>query len=83
MAALLDDEVLGTFAVVGAPRAAGLEAARRCRDLVDRVTVSMPYPLAAEARAEVVAGVREGSSGGAAPAARGELDREDPAAQDA
>lgn len=63
MAALVDDEVLGAFAVVGTPREAGREVARRFGGLVDRFTVATPYPLASAARAEVLAGLRETGEG--------------------
>jgi alkanesulfonate monooxygenase SsuD/methylene tetrahydromethanopterin reductase-like flavin-dependent oxidoreductase (luciferase family) len=43
LAALVDDEVLHTFAVVGELSAAGPAFRERFAGLADRVTVSMPY----------------------------------------
>ncbi|MFD0561738.1 TIGR03617 family F420-dependent LLM class oxidoreductase [Kitasatospora saccharophila] len=39
----IDDEVLGAFAVVGEPEAAGRAVRERFAGLVDRITVSLPY----------------------------------------
>ena len=58
MTGLVDDTVLGTFAVVGEPAAAGAEIARRYSDLVDRFTLYTPYPLDDETRAAVVSTIR-------------------------
>jgi hypothetical protein len=58
MTGLVDDTVLGTFAVVGEPAAAGAEIARRFSGLVDRFTLYTPYPLDDETRAAVVSAVR-------------------------
>lgn len=58
MTGLVDDTVLGTFAVVGEPAAAGAEIARRFSDLVDRFTLYTPYPLDDETRAAVVSAIR-------------------------
>jgi probable F420-dependent oxidoreductase len=60
MTGLVDDTVLATFAVVGAPAAVGAEIADRYAGLVDRFTVYTPYPLHEETRAAVVAAVRDG-----------------------
>ncbi|MBB4905151.1 TIGR03617 family F420-dependent LLM class oxidoreductase [Actinophytocola algeriensis] len=60
MTGLVDDTVLGTFAVVGEPAAAGAEIARRYSGLVDRFTMYTPYPLAEQTRAAVVSAVRAG-----------------------
>ena len=61
MTRLVDDTVLGTFAVVGEPAAAGAEIARRYGGLVDRFTVYTPYPLDEESRAAVVSAARDGA----------------------
>lgn len=61
MDALIDDEVLSAFAVVGEPRQAGMQIAQRFGALVDRFTLYTPYPLDESTRAAVVEGVR-GSS---------------------
>ena len=58
MTGLVDDTVLGTFAVVGEPAAAGAEIARRFSGLVDRFTLYTPYPLDDSTRATVVAAIR-------------------------
>ena len=58
MTGLVDDDVLGAFAVVGEPAAAGAEIARRYSGLVDRFTLYTPYPLDEQARATVVSAVR-------------------------
>jgi probable F420-dependent oxidoreductase len=62
MTGLVDDTVLGTFAVVGEPAAAGAEIARRFSGLVDRFTLYTPYPLDDETRAVVVSAIRGGAS---------------------
>jgi probable F420-dependent oxidoreductase len=54
MAALVDDTVLHTFAVVAAPDQAGQEIHRRYGDLVDRYTLYAPYALDDEVRRHVV-----------------------------
>ena len=62
MTGLVDDTVLGTFAVVGEPAAAGAEVARRFGSLVDRFTLYTPYTLDEPARATLVAAIRAGVS---------------------
>jgi hypothetical protein len=62
MTGLVDDTVLGTFAVVGEPAAAGAEIARRYGDLVDRFTLYTPYALDEESRATVVSAIRAGAT---------------------
>jgi probable F420-dependent oxidoreductase len=58
MGDLIDDEVLGTFAVVGPlDDIAGMVRAR-VGDLVDRFTFYAPYPMAPERWAEVLAAFR-------------------------
>ncbi|MGU3497779.1 TIGR03617 family F420-dependent LLM class oxidoreductase [Mycobacterium sp. C31M] len=58
MTALIDDTVLDTLAVVGEPMAAGRELVARFGGLIDRFTLSTPYPLDDAARAGVVEGIR-------------------------
>ncbi|GAY15568.1 LLM class F420-dependent oxidoreductase [Mycobacterium sp. shizuoka-1] len=58
MSALVDDEVLSTFAVVGEPKEVGAEIVRRFSDTVDRFTLYTPYPLDDTTRAAVVEGVK-------------------------
>ncbi|MFC8529950.1 TIGR03617 family F420-dependent LLM class oxidoreductase [Nocardia sp. NPDC057227] len=58
MTGLVDDTVLGTFAVVGEPAAAGAEIARRFGGLVDRFTLYTPYPISDAARRGVITAVR-------------------------
>jgi len=60
MTALVDDEVLDLFAVVGAPEAVGREIRRRFDGLVDRFTLAAPYPMSEPVRRAVVAAAREG-----------------------
>lgn len=58
MAALIDDEVLSTFAVIGESKAVGAEIVRRFGHLVDRFTLYTPYPLDEAARAAIVEGIQ-------------------------
>nr|WP_264027638.1 TIGR03617 family F420-dependent LLM class oxidoreductase [Mycolicibacterium pyrenivorans] len=58
MTALIDDEVLSTFAVAGEPADVGVEIVRRFGDLVDRFTLYTPYPLGEAATSAVVEGVK-------------------------
>lgn len=60
MSDLVDDTVLNTIAVVGPPRDAGAEIARRFGGLIDRFTLYTPYPLDDGTRAAVVAGITAG-----------------------
>jgi probable F420-dependent oxidoreductase len=62
MPALIDDEMLHTFAVVAPPAGAGQEIKHRYGDLVDRYTIYTPYPLRDQARRRVVAGLHAASS---------------------
>jgi hypothetical protein len=50
MTALIDDEVLSAFAIIGEPKHAGAEMVRRFGHLVDRFTLYTPYPLGEAAR---------------------------------
>jgi probable F420-dependent oxidoreductase len=70
MTALVDDDVLNTFAVVGAPEAAGAEIARRFGGLVDRFTLSTPYPASVEIRTRVAASLADAVRGRVASGAR-------------
>jgi probable F420-dependent oxidoreductase len=63
MTSLVDDEVLGTFAVTGEPAAAGAEIARRFGDIVDRFTLATPYALDEAAHRVLVAAVRTAGEG--------------------
>lgn len=60
MADLIDDTVLQTFAVVGEPETAGAEIGKRFGGVVDRFTLSTPYPLEESVRAAVVDAVHAG-----------------------
>ena len=59
MTTLVDDTVLGTFAVVGEPDTVGAEIRRRFGDQVDRFTLYTPYELAEETRHTIVAAIRD------------------------
>jgi probable F420-dependent oxidoreductase len=56
--ALVDDELLDTFAVRGAPGDIGHLVATRYQGAVDRVGLSMPYEASRDTLAAVVAGFR-------------------------
>jgi probable F420-dependent oxidoreductase len=62
MGALVDDEVLSAFAVVGEPERAGAEIRRRYAGLVDRFTLYTPYLLDDEVRGRLVAATRVGQA---------------------
>lgn len=57
MAALFDDEMLETFAVVGDPESVGAEVGRRFGDVVDRFTVYAPYAMDLDLQRRLVAAV--------------------------
>lgn len=59
MTGLVDDEVLSTFCVIGEPKAVGAEIVRRYGGVVDRFTLSTPYPLNDETRATVVSAIND------------------------
>lgn len=59
MDALVDDEVLNAFAVVGQPEDVAAAIRNRFADVIDRFTVYTPYPLGPDARRRVVAGIRD------------------------
>ena len=58
MTALVEDDVLSTIAIVGEPETVGAEIIRRFGDLVDRFTLSTPYPIDDTTRAVIVAAVK-------------------------
>jgi probable F420-dependent oxidoreductase len=61
--ALVDDEVLDTLAVRGTPDEIGGLVAARYGAAVDRVGLSMPYDVAPETLAAILAGFRTGERG--------------------
>jgi len=61
MAALIDDEILESVAVVAEPERAGDEILRRYTGLADRYWYYTPYPVAPEAIAQVTLSLRERS----------------------
>ena len=61
MAALIDDEVLTTFAVVGELDTVAAQVVARYGDLVDRFNVYAPTGIGADRWAEVLAGFRTGA----------------------
>lgn len=65
MSALIDDEVLRTFAVVAPPGEAGQEIQRRYGGLIDRYTIYTPYPLGERPCQAVVAGLHAASGAAA------------------
>lgn len=58
MARLVDDDVLSTFCVMGEPEAVGAEIARRYGGVVDRFTLSTPYPIDDQTRATVLHAIK-------------------------
>ncbi|QEN15367.1 LLM class F420-dependent oxidoreductase [Mycolicibacterium sp. ELW1] len=58
MTALIDDEVLSTFAVAGEPKDVGQQIVRRFGGFVDRFTLYTPYALDEASEAAVVEGIR-------------------------
>jgi probable F420-dependent oxidoreductase len=63
LAGRIDDELLDTLAVRGDPADIGRLVAERYQGAVDRVGLSMPYPVAPETLAAVVAGFRSAERG--------------------
>lgn len=61
MTGLIDDQVLDTLAVVSDPVRAGAELVARFGALIDRFTLSTPYPLDDAARTGVIEGIRSAS----------------------
>lgn len=60
MTALVDDSVLGAFAVVGEPAAAAKEIHQRFDGLIDRFTLYTPYRISEQVRRELVMALRAG-----------------------
>lgn len=60
MAGLIDDTVLSAFAAVGSPQEAGAQVRARFHDVVDRLTMYTPYPMADEVRTSLVSAIRGG-----------------------
>lgn len=58
MTALIDDEVLDTFAIVGEPDVIGAQIVDRFGGLVDRFTLYTPYPLDDATRVSIVEGIK-------------------------
>lgn len=58
MAALIGEDVLRAFAVVAPPERVGHELGRRYGDLFDRISISLPYPVADDVRDEIATGIR-------------------------
>jgi probable F420-dependent oxidoreductase len=58
MGELVDDDVLGAFAVVGTPRDAARQLVARVGDVVDRVTPYMPYEIDIECVLEIADALR-------------------------
>ncbi|MTV27716.1 TIGR03617 family F420-dependent LLM class oxidoreductase [Nitriliruptoraceae bacterium ZYF776] len=58
LAALIDDEMLSTFVVVGAPDEVGAELARRFGGLIDRVNLSTGHRFSAEEWATLIGTLR-------------------------
>jgi alkanesulfonate monooxygenase SsuD/methylene tetrahydromethanopterin reductase-like flavin-dependent oxidoreductase (luciferase family) len=55
MAAAIDDEVLDAFAVRGSPAEVAAAIHERYGDLVDRVALNPPYPVAPETWSDTLA----------------------------
>lgn len=60
MAALVDDDVLGCFAVRGEADQVGKAVLARCGGVADRINLYLPYAATPELLAEVLAGIRRG-----------------------
>jgi len=61
MTRLVDDKVLATIAIVGDPKTVGAQIVQRFGGLVDRFTLSTPYPIDDDTRATVVAEIKAAS----------------------
>ncbi len=61
MTELIDDEVLGTFAVVAPPDELGTRIRERYLDVADRVGLPTDLPVADEAWPQLMAGIRGGA----------------------
>jgi probable F420-dependent oxidoreductase len=60
MGKLIDDEILNTFAVVGAPEQVGPELHRRYGDVVDRISFYAPYTSNPDRWAKVLDDIKSG-----------------------
>jgi hypothetical protein len=58
MGALIDDEILNTFAVVGEPEQIAPELTRRYGDVIDRISFYAPYKSDPERWAPVIDALR-------------------------
>jgi alkanesulfonate monooxygenase SsuD/methylene tetrahydromethanopterin reductase-like flavin-dependent oxidoreductase (luciferase family) len=58
MGGLIDDEMLGRFAVVGEPAVAAAELVARFGDVLDRLSFYLPAPVGDDELAALMAGVR-------------------------
>ena len=58
MPALIDDEVLHTFAAVGQPNDAAAQIAERFGTLIDRFTLYTPYPLDEQTRLTLITALK-------------------------
>lgn len=58
MGKLIDDEILGTFAVVGEPEQIGAELRRRFDDVISRISLSVPYARDPERWGQVLADIK-------------------------
>jgi hypothetical protein len=59
MTAMVDDDMLGTFAVVAEPGAVAETIAGRYGDVVDRISLYANYELDRSIRAEIIDSLRE------------------------
>jgi probable F420-dependent oxidoreductase len=66
MAARVDDDVLGRFAVRGEPHQVAKAVLARSGDVADRVNLYLPYAAGTDLLAEVLAGFRRGQLSGSA-----------------
>ncbi len=62
MAALVDDDVLGRFAVTGDPKSAALAVIERCEGLSDRVGLYLPYDAGPELLGTLADGFRSAAA---------------------
>jgi probable F420-dependent oxidoreductase len=59
MGELIDDDILGRFAVVGEPAAVAAGLLARFGDIIDRISLYVPRPLRDEVLSVVLAGVQQ------------------------
>jgi probable F420-dependent oxidoreductase len=60
MTGLIDDTMLNTFAVVGEPKAVGVEVRRRFGDVIDRFSFYAPYQLDPQACQTMISEIHSG-----------------------